>query len=128
MATARKFGVPEGTVVNALVGQWPVVRLSDDSFRALPDGLPGLGLMRAFVRSRAVIESLGAFGAFRESGPSFTVRADALDVHILHAEIGPIASVRKVGHDSDFVTHAFRLFDYPGGRDVAAQAKRRRLR
>ena len=29
MMAARKFGVPERSVVEALVGQWPIVRLRD---------------------------------------------------------------------------------------------------
>lgn len=41
-------------------------------------------------------------------------------MHILHAEVGPIYSVRKVGHDSDFVTHSFQFFDKLG--DAAFKA------
>jgi putative hemin transport protein len=121
MMVARKFAVPEQAVVDALVGQWPIVRLRDDSFRDLMESLPSLGVMRVFVRSRAaVIESVGEFGGYSETGPFFNVQTDTLDMHILHAEIGPIYSVRKVGHDSDFVTHSFQFFDKAG--DAAFKA------
>ena len=121
MMAARKFAVPEQAVVDALVGQWPIVRLRDDSFRDLMEALPTLGVMRVFVRSRAaVIESVGEFGGYSETGPFFNVQTDTLDMHILHAEIGPIYSVRKVGHDSDFVTHSFQFFDKLG--DAAFKA------
>jgi putative hemin transport protein len=121
MMAARKFAVPEQVVVDALLDQWPIVRLRDDSFRDLMEALPSLGLMRVFVRSRAaVIESVGEFGGFSETGPFFNVQTDTLDMHILHDEIGAIYSVRKVGHDSDFVTHSFQFFDKGG--DAAFKA------
>ena len=41
-------------------------------------------------------------------------------MHILHEEIGPIYAVKKVGHDSDFVTHSFQFFDKAG--DAAFKA------
>ena len=115
MMAARKFAVPEQVVVDALVGQWPIVRLRDGSFRDLMESLPSLGLMRVFVRSRvAVIESVGLFGGFSETGQFFNVQTDTLDMHILHADIGPTYSIKKVGHDSDFVTHSFQFFDKAG--------------
>ncbi len=121
MMAARKFSVPERVVVDALVGQWPIVRLREGGFRDLMEALPELGLMRVFVRSRAaVIESVGVFGGYSETGPFFNVQTDTLDMHILHAEIGPIYSVRKVGHDSHFVTHSFQFFDKAG--DAAFKA------
>ncbi len=121
MMAARKFAVPEQAVVDALVGHWPVVRLRPGVFRELVESLPKLGLMRVFVRSRAaVIESVGEFGGFSETGPFFNVQTDTLDMHIMHAEIGPIYSVRKVGHDSDFITHSFQFFDHQG--DAAFKA------
>ena len=121
MMAARKFAVPERAVVDALVGHWPIVRLRDGAFRDLMEALPTLGVMRVFVRSRAaVIESVGEFGGYSETGPFFNVQTDTLDMHILHAEIGPIYSVRKVGHDSDFVTHSFQFFDKAG--DAAFKA------
>src|SRR4051812_21676503 len=70
MMAARKFGVPERDVVEALVGQAPIDRLRAGSFRAVMDELPGLGTMRVFVRSRAaVIEAVGTFGGYSETGP-----------------------------------------------------------
>jgi putative heme degradation protein len=115
MMAARKFGVPEQVVVEALVDHWPIVRLRNGVFRDLMESLPTLGVMRVFVRSRAaVIESVGQFGGYSETGPFFNVQTDTLDMHILHAEIGPIYSVRKVGHDSDYVTHSFQFYDKAG--------------
>ncbi len=121
MMAARKFAVPERSVVDALVGQWPIVKLREEAFRDLMEELPNLGVMRVFVRSKAaVIESVGTFGGFSESGPFFNVQTDTLDMHILHAEIGSIYSVLKVGHDSEFVTHSFQFFDRTG--DAAFKA------
>jgi putative hemin transport protein len=121
MMAARKFAVPEQVVVDALVGQWPIVRLREGIFRELMETLPTLGVMRVFVRSRAaVIESVGEFGGFSETGPFFNVQTDTLDMHIMHAEIGSIYSVKKVGHDSDFITHSFQFFDHSG--DAAFKA------
>ena len=122
MMAARKFGVPERSVVEALVGQWPIVRLRDGGLPR-PDGgaCPTSGLMRVFVRSRAaVIESVGTFGGFSEAGPFFNVQTDTLDMHILHDEIAAVYSVEKVGHDSTFVTHSFQFFDRDG--DAAFKA------
>jgi putative hemin transport protein len=121
MMAARKFAVPEQAIVDALVGHWPVVRLRQGVFRELIETLPTLGLMRVFVRSRAaVIESVGEFGGFSETGPFLNVQTETLDMHIMHEEIGPIYSVRKIGHDSDFVTHSFQFFDRSG--DAAFKA------
>jgi putative hemin transport protein len=121
MMAARKFSVPEQAVVETLRGEWPIVRLRDGVFRDLMEALPTLGLMRVFVRSRAaVIESVGTFGGFSESGPFYNVQTDTLDMHILHAEIATIYAVHKVGHDTDFVTHSFQFFDRQG--DAAFKA------
>ena len=121
MMAARKFALPERDVVEALVGTWPIVRLRDGAFRELVEALPDLGTMRVFVRSRAaVIESVGVFGGFSEMGPFFNVQTDTLDMHILHAEIASIYSVRKVGHDSDYATHSFQFYDKAG--DAAFKA------
>jgi putative hemin transport protein len=121
MMAARKFAVPEQVVVETLRGQWPIIRLRDGIFRDLMESLPALGLMRVFVRSRAaVIESVGTFGGFSESGPFYNVQTETLDMHILHAEIASIYAVHKVGHDTDFVTHSFQFFDRQG--DAAFKA------
>ena len=115
MMAARKFAVPEQQVVEALVGEWPVHRLRDGCFRELLDELPGLGLMRVFVRSKVtVIESVGTFGGYSESGPFFNVQTDTLDMHIFPDEIATIYSVEKTGHDSTFTTHSFQFFDREG--------------
>ena len=115
MMAARKFGVSEHTVVEALVGQWPIVRLDETAFRDLMETFPSLGLMRVFVRSKAaVMESVGTFGGFSESGPFFNVQTDTLDMHIFHDQIAAIYAVEKVGHDSTFTTHSFQFFDPEG--------------
>jgi putative hemin transport protein len=121
MMAARKFGVPEQTVVEALVGFWPVTPLRDGAFRPLVEALAGLGTMRVFVRSKsAVIESVGTFGGFSETGPFFNVQTDTLDMHILHEEIGAVFAVEKWGHDTTVVTHSFQFFDRSG--DAAFKA------
>jgi len=121
MMAARKFAVPEQAVVEALLGQWPIDRLREGSFAELMEALPGLGLMRVFVRSRAaVIESVGHFGGYSEYGPFFNVQTETLDMHILRDQIGAIYAVRKRGHDSTNDTHSFQFFDHAG--DAAFKA------
>src|SRR4051812_39242176 len=121
MMAARKFAVPERVVVEALVGTLPIVRLRAEALRELVEALPGLGTMRVFVRSRAaVIESVGVFGGFSETGPFFNVQTDTLDMHILHAEIGSIFAVEKWGHDTTTATYSFQFFDRSG--DAAFKA------
>jgi putative hemin transport protein len=121
MMAARKFGVPEQQVVEALVGHWPIVKLRDGSFNELMEAFPPLGTMRVFVRSRAaVIESVGVFGGFSETGPFFNVQTDTLDMHILHGEIGSIFAVEKWGHDTNLATYSIQFFDRSG--DAAFKA------
>src|SRR5262249_15953551 len=123
MMAARKFGVPEQRVLEALHGSsgWPITKLRDGVFRELVESLPNPGLMGGFVRSQAaVIESVGHFGGFSEAGPFFNVQTDTLDMHILHEEIQSIYAVEKVGHDSDITTHSFQFFDRQG--DAAFKA------
>jgi putative hemin transport protein len=117
MLAARKFNVPEQTVIEVLRRQpeWPIARLREGVFRDLMDALPSLGLMRVFVRSHAaVIESVGTFGGYSETGPFFNVQTESLDMHILHAEIGAIYAIQKQGHDTEIATHSFQLFDHSG--------------
>jgi putative hemin transport protein len=77
--------------------------------------------MRVFVRSKAtVIEAVGVFGGYSETGPFFNVQTDTLDMHLLPAEITAIYAVEKRGHDSEFVTHSFQFFDRQG--DAAFKA------
>ena len=121
MMAARRFGLAEQVVVEALVGPWPVVRLRDGAFGALMEALTELGTMRVFVRSRAaVIESVGVFGGFSQTGPFFNVQTETLDMHILHDELGAIFAVEKQGHDSNYATHSFQFFDRSG--DAAFKA------
>jgi putative hemin transport protein len=121
MMAARKFGLPEQAVVDSLMGQWPITRLRAGAFSELMEALPSLGTMRVFVRSKAaIIEAVGIFGGYSETGPFFNVQTDSLDMHILPAEIASIYGVEKRGHDSDFVTHSFQLFDRQG--DAAFKA------
>ena len=115
MMAARRFLVPERSVLDALGGEMPVVRLRDGAFRELMECLPGLGTVRVFVRSRAaVIESVGTFGGYSESGPFFNVQTDTLDMHILHAEVAAAYSVEKLGHDSANATYSVQFFDHAG--------------
>jgi putative hemin transport protein len=115
MMAARKFGLPEQSVVDSLVGQWPITRLREGTFSELMDALPALGTMRVFVRSKAaIIESVGVFGGYSEAGPFFNVQTDTLDMHIFPAEIASIYAVVKRGHDSEYLTHSFQFFDRQG--------------
>ncbi|MFO0952912.1 MAG: LssY C-terminal domain-containing protein [Isosphaeraceae bacterium] len=115
MSAARKFGVPERDVVEALVGQWPIVRLRKGGLLRLLEELPALGAMRVFVRSRAaVMEVVGTFGGFSETGPFLNVQTDTLDMHILPDEVDRAYAVEKVGHDSTVVTYSFQFFDHEG--------------
>jgi putative hemin transport protein len=115
MTAARKFGVSEQSVVASLVGQWPITRLRSDAFSELMSALPDLGTMRVFVRSKAaIIESVGVFGGYSETGPFFNVQTDTLDMHIFPAEIASIYAVVKRGHDTEYVTHSFQFFDRQG--------------
>jgi putative hemin transport protein len=116
MMAARKFGVPEQAVVGALRGAgWPIARLRDDAFGPLMEALPGLGPLRVFVRSKAaVMEVVGTFGGFSETGPFFNVQTDTIDMHILRDEVASIYAVEKVGHDTDIVTFSFQFFDRNG--------------
>jgi putative hemin transport protein len=115
MMGARKFKVPEQTVVEALVRDWPIVRLREGVFREVMEALQGLGLARVFVRSRAaVIEAVGVFGGYSESGPFFNVQTDTLDMHILQGELGAIFAVEKQAHDSSLATFSFQFFDRAG--------------
>src|SRR3954454_24162459 len=121
MMAARKFGVAEQVVVEPRAGHGRIVGLRGPVFRELMEALPELGTMRVFVRSRAaVIESVGTFGGFSETGPFFNVQTDTLDMHILHAEIGAIFAVEKWGHDTTTATYSFQLFDRSG--DAAFKA------
>jgi putative hemin transport protein len=121
MMAARHFGVPERSVVEALVGDWPIVRLRAEPLRPLLEAFAGLGLMRVFVRSKAaVIESVGTFGGFSETGPFLNVQTDTLDMHLLPAEVAAGYAVEKIGHDSTFATHSFQFFDKTG--DAAFKA------
>src|SRR4029077_2982367 len=98
----RKFQVSEQSVLEALVGQWPVVRLKEGVFRELMDALPWLRPARVLVRSPGgVIESVGTFGGYSETGPFFNVQTDTLDMHILPDEIGSIFAVAKGGHGTN---------------------------
>jgi putative hemin transport protein len=115
MMAARKFQIPEQQVLEALVEEWPIVRLRADAFPALMQALTEFGPMRVFVRSQAaVIEAVGLFGGYSEAGPFFNVQTDTLDMHILHQEIGSIFAVEKWGHDTTIPTHSFQFFDHNG--------------
>lgn len=115
MMASRKFGLTEQAVVDSLVGQWPITRLREGVFSELMEALPSLGTMCVFVRSKAaIIEAVGVFGGYSETGPFFNVQTDTLDMHIFPAEICSIYAVEKRGHDSEYVTHSFQFFDRQG--------------
>jgi putative hemin transport protein len=115
MMAARRFQVSEQTVLEVLIGDWPIVRLRDGIFRELMELLPTLGPLRVFVRSRAaIVEVVGTFGGFSESGPFLNVQTDTLDMHILHDEIAVAYAVEKAGHDATGETHSFQFFDHTG--------------
>lgn len=124
MMAARRLGVPEQAVVEALAGHvehLPMTRLRGEAFEPLMEALPGLGPLRVFVRSRAaVMEVVGTFGGYSRTGPFFNVQTDELDMHLLPEEIGAIFAVEKLGHDSAIVTHSFQFFDRRG--DAAFKA------
>lgn len=115
MMTAKVLGIDEKTVLQALEGAWPIVRLRDDCFEDLMRSLASIGPLRVFVRNRAaVMEVVGEFGGFSESGPFFNIQTDTIDMHIFPSEIAAIFAVEKVGHDSDYATYSFQLFDRRG--------------
>jgi len=77
--------------------------------------------MRVFVRSRAaILEAVGIFGGFSETGPFFNVQTDTLDMHLIPDEIESIYAVDKLGHDTTITTHSFQFFDRSG--DAAFKA------
>ena len=120
MMAARKFAVPEQAVVEALVGQWPIVRLRDGAFRELMDALPGLGTMRVFVRSKAaVIESVGPSAAIPRPARSSTSRPTPST-----CTSSPPRSMRSTpsrsGGTTPLATHSFQFFDRAG--DAAFKA------
>ena len=98
-----------------MVGQWPIVRLRDEAFRDLMDALPDLGVMRVFVRSRAaVIESVGVFGGYSETGPFFNVQTETLDMHIRWKQLAAAFAVEKPGHMDGTATRSVQFFDQTG--------------
>ena len=68
--------------------------------------------MRVFVRSRAaVIEAVGRFGGYSESGPFFNVQTETLDMTSSRPRCA-IYAVEKRGHDTRIGTHSFQFFDH----------------
>ena len=115
MMTSRVLGIAEKTVLQALAGAWPIVPLRDGCFLELMHALAEFGPLRLFVRNRAAVtEVVGEFGGYSESGPFFNVQTDSIDMHVLPREIGAIFAVEKIGHDSDYATYSFQLFDRQG--------------
>ncbi len=115
MMTSRVLGIDEKTVLQALAGAWPIVPLREGCFSDLMHALAEFGPLRLFVRNRAAVtEVVGEFGGYSESGPFFNVQTETIDMHILPREIGAIFAVEKIGHDSDYATYSFQLFDRQG--------------
>lgn len=122
MMAARRHGVPEQVVVEALRGDgWPIRKLRPGCFAEIMQALAEFGPLRVFVRSRAaILEVVGRFGGYSETGPFFNVQTDEIDMHILPAELASIYAVEKHGHDTAIVTHSLQFFDGRG--DAALKA------
>lgn len=116
MMGARKFSVPEETVVRTLIGQWPIVALRADAFKEIMDALREMGLLRVFVRSRAAVSEVsGKFDAFSESGGFFNIQGNGIDMHIIWRDIAAIYAVEKQSHDvPDQRTYSIQFFDKQG--------------
>jgi putative heme degradation protein len=118
MVASRHFGVPEGAVINALVGEWPLTELKADAFREIMDALKEVGMVRIFVRSRAcVMECDGNLGEARYSntGPFFNIDGGGLDMHILHKEIASAYALEKKSHmNPDDHTYSIQFYDKQG--------------
>jgi putative hemin transport protein len=118
MVASRKFEVPEGEVIRALVGEWPITELKVESFREIMDALKAVGLVRIFVRSRAaVIEVDGRLSEanYSLSGPFFNVDGGGIDMHIMHKDIASIYAVEKRSHmDAEDVTYSLQFYDNQG--------------
>jgi putative hemin transport protein len=112
MMGARKFGVPEETVVRALVNQWPITALRVEAFKEIMEAIRGMGVVRVFVRSRAaVVEVTGKFAEFSEGGGFFNAQGDGIDMHILWRDIGAIYAIEKQSHDVPAqVTYSIQFF------------------
>ena len=118
MVASRHFQVPEAEVIGALVGQWPISQLREDSFREIMDALKAVGLVRIFVRSKAaVMECDGNLGeaSYSNSGPFFNVDGGGLDMHIMPAEIASVFAVEKKSHmNPEDHTYSIQFFDKNG--------------
>lgn len=118
MVAARHFEVAEGEVIKALVGEWPLTELRPDSFREVMDGLKEMGLVRIFVRSKAVVmECDGDLGqaSYSNTGPFFNVDGGGLDIHIMPGEIASIYALEKKSHmNPDDHTYSLQFFDKEG--------------
>lgn len=118
MMGARKFGVPEGHVIAALVGEWPITELRAVDFPSIMDALKGVGEVRIFVRSRvAVMEVNGNLGEakFSRTGPFFNVDGGGLDMHIMQGEIARAYAVEKKSHmDAKDHTRSIQFYDREG--------------
>lgn len=118
MVASRHFQVPEADVIEALVKDWPITKLSAEAFRDIMESLKQVGLVRIFVRSRAaVMECDGNLGEakFSNSGPFFNVDGGGLDMHIMPAEIHRAYAIEKKSHmNPEDHTYSIQFFDKEG--------------
>lgn len=118
MVASRHFKVPEAEVVEALVNEWPITKLSAEAFRDIMEGLKQVGLVRIFVRSRAaVMECDGNLGEakFSNSGQFFNIDGGGLDMHIMPAEIHQAFAIEKKSHmNPNDHTYSIQFFDKQG--------------
>ncbi len=122
MMAARKFGVAERMVVEALVGQWPIVRLCDGAFRALMEALPDLGT-HAGVRPQPRRGHRGRGDVrrvFRSRARSSTSRPTPSTCTSCTPRLPRFSRSRRSGHDTSIATYSFQFFDRAG--DAAFKA------
>jgi putative heme degradation protein len=121
MVASRHFGVPEQSVIKALVGEWPLTELRADAFRDIMEALKEVGMVRIFVRSKAcVMECDGNLGEakFSNTGPFFNVDGGGLDMHIMHKEIASAYALEKQSHMNP-EDHTYSIQFYDGNGDAA---------
>jgi putative heme iron utilization protein len=112
---ARRLGVPERAVVEALVGHWPVVRLRGGAAGALIEALPGLGPLRVSARSRgAVIEAVGTVVKVSENGPYLDLRTEALTLHVRRGDLASAYALEQTDGETGAATYSWQFFDRQG--------------
>ena len=115
MVASRHFEVPEESVIQSLVGEWPLTELRAESFKEIMQELQKVGLVRIFVRSHAaVMECDGNLGEarFSNTGPFFNIDGGGLDMHIMHKEITKAYALEKKSHmNPEDNTYSIQFYD-----------------